>query len=337
MKLVVKQTGWPDIESTGTLIAGQATALAVEFAPASLTVTSEPSGAEIWEGAKKIGVTPASFSGLNAGAYRLQLRLTGHFPGEVSGRLAMSEAGKAHAALRADPFAGPTYTVPELGLEMVRLQPGSYQRGSDRITAAEKPVHTVVLTKAFLLGRYEVTQAEYRAITGASPSKFVGERRPVEQVSWDDAMAFCRKLTERERAAGRLPEGHEYTLPTEAQWEYACRAGTTGDYAGSLDAMAWYSANSGSQTQPVGQKQPNAWGLYDMHGNVFEWCFDWIDRYPSGTITDPTGAASGSHRVDRGGSYLNEAAPCRSAARYVCPPGDRHDRLGFRLALSSVR
>ena len=138
---------------------------------------------------------------------------------------------------------------------------------------------------------------------GTNPSRFKGANLPVEQVSYDEALAFCRKVTEQERAAGRLPEGYEYTLPTEAQWEYACRAGTTGNYAGNLDAMAWYSGNSGSTTHAVGGKQANGWGLNDMHGNVWEWCLDWYGNYAGGRVTDPRGASSGSNRVGRGGGW----------------------------------
>jgi formylglycine-generating enzyme required for sulfatase activity len=174
---------------------------------------------------------------------------------------------------------------------------------------------------------------------GGNPSNFknAGRDAPVEQISWDDAMQFCRKLTERERTAGRLPEGHEFTLPTEAQWEYACRAGTTGDYAGNLDGMAWYSQNSGNTTHPVGQKQANAWGLYDMHGNVWEWCRDWYGNYPSGGVTNPTGPSSGLYRVIHGGSWAYDAERCRSASRYRFVVGTCESYLGFRLALAPSR
>ena len=173
---------------------------------------------------------------------------------------------------------------------------------------------------------------------GNNPSSFKssGKGAPVEQVSWDDAIEFCQKLTERERRAGRLPEGYKYTLPTEAQWEYACRAGTTGPYAGELGRMAWYGNNSGSKTHPAGQKAPNAWGLYDMHGNVREWCYDWYGDYPDGSVRDPPGTSSGSHRVDRGGGWNSFARNCRSAGRLRGAPSLRNDSLGFRLALGIV-
>jgi formylglycine-generating enzyme required for sulfatase activity len=169
------------------------------------------------------------------------------------------------------------------------------------------------------------------------PSHFKGSDRPIEWISWSSAMDFCHKLTERERAGGRLPEGYEYTLPTEAQWEYACRAGTTGSFAGDLDAMAWYEKNSGLQTHPVGQKQPNAWGLYDMHGNVWEWCLDVYAGYPGGQVTDPrpdnTGPNASAPRMVRGGSAGASAGQCRSAERYRNGISYTSAAVGFRVAL----
>ena len=193
---------------------------------------------------------------------------------------------------------------------------------------------------------------------------------PMHYVSWNEAMEFCRRLTEQARNAGTLPAGYEYTLPTEAQWEYACRAGTTdATYAGPiqiigkynapvLDAIAWYGGNSsvgyqgiGTDTsrvsekqypggyagpRDVGLKQANAWGLYDMLGDVFQWCRDWYGPYPGGSVTDPIGASSGSYRVYRGGSWSSLARRCRSAVRGWDVPGIRYDYLGFRLALSPV-
>lgn len=203
----------------------------------------------------------------------------------------------------------------DIGLEMIAVPAGSFSRGDER--------GATYVGKPFLLGKTEVTQAQWEAVMGNNPSSFKGADRPVERVSWDDAMAFCKKLTERERAAGRLPDGYEYTLPTEAQWEYACRAGTRGDYGGTgkLDDMGWYYGSSGRQTRPVAQKQANAWGFYDMHGNVREWCLD----------------KSGDNRIFRGGSWSYDADGCRSSYRDYDRPDSRYGSLGVRLALSSVR
>ena len=233
------------------------------------------------------------------------------------------------------PVVGQKWTIPDLQLDLMPIAPGTFQMGS--ITGgedSERPVTKVTFLRRFWLGKTEVTQAQWLAVMGSNPSSFKGDNLPVEQVSWDDAMEFCWKLTERERAAGQLPEGYAYTLPTEAQWEYACRAGTTGDYAGNLDEMGWYRQNSGQSTKPVGTKQANAWGLHDMHGNVWEWCLDRYRSYPGGSVTDPNGASSGSGRVLRGGCWSGRADYCRSALRMNWDSGNRYDVTGFRLALA---
>jgi formylglycine-generating enzyme required for sulfatase activity len=197
--------------------------------------------------------------------------------------------------------------------------------------------HQVTLTKPFYLGIYEVTQEEYQRVMGSNPSHFKGARNPVAQVSWDDAVEFCRKLSAmpEEKKAGRA-----YRLPTEAEWEYACRAGSTteycfGDNESQLGEYAWFDKNAGSKTHPVGEKKPNAWGLYDMHGNVWEWCSDWYSEYPKGAVSDPVGPREGSDRVFRGGSWRYGAAFCRSAFRYWYSPSYRYHDDGFRVALSS--
>jgi len=229
--------------------------------------------------------------------------------------------------------------VEGLGLAMLRVEPGTFTMGSPASESgrdSDEVQHDVTISKEYWLGRFEVTQGEWQTVMGSAPSIFKGNSRlPVEQVSWDDAMAFCQKLTETERSAGRLPEGYVYTLPTEAQWEYACRAGSTAAYAGDLDAMAWYDGNS--ETHPVGEKQMNAWGFHDMHGNVWEWCSDWYGDYPAGSITDPTGPSQGSDRVSRGGSWNGLASYFRSANRFRRFPGLRFNYLGFRLCLAPVR
>ncbi len=196
--------------------------------------------------------------------------------------------------------------------------------------------HEVTLTRPFYIGVYEVTNAEWRRVMGSVPSQWKDDERPVEKVSWDDANEFCRRLSEmpEEKDAGRI-----YRLPTEAEWEYACRAGSTTEYSfgddeSLLGDFAWFDGNAGSQTHPVGQKRPNAWGLYDMHGNVWEWCSDgWAD-YPRGSVTDPKGWSWSSGRVVRGGSWYDSARFCRSSCRPGSVPSFRSNDLGFRLALS---
>ncbi|MBP5510082.1 MAG: formylglycine-generating enzyme family protein [Kiritimatiellae bacterium] len=190
--------------------------------------------------------------------------------------------------------------------------------------------HEVTLTKGFWMAETEVTQRQWKGVMGGNPSDFKGDDRPVENVSWDDCQEFIAKVN------ARLPDV-QMRLPTEAEWEYACRAGTGGAYGGTgnLDEMGWYYGNSGRWTHPVKQKRPNAWGLYDMHGNVWEWCADRCGEYPSGSATDPTGPASGSLRVLRGGSWLDRASYCRSANRDWNNPGYRYGNFGFRLCCSA--
>lgn len=236
-----------------------------------------------------------------------------------------------------------TRVITDLNLELIRVEPGTFTMGSVREeperNKAEGPRMQVTLSREFWLGKTEVTQAQYVAVMGVNPSTFEadGKDRPVERVSWIDALAFCRTLTERERGAGRLGADLAYTLPTEAQWEYACRAGTTGAYAGEPDAMAWHSANSEGTTHPVGRKRPNAWGFFDMAGNVLEWCYDWYGDYPGGAVTDPTGPERGYYRMARGGSWRTAANLGRSAARSGGSAGRLDYTIGFRLCLDANR
>lgn len=225
-------------------------------------------------------------------------------------------------------------SIPDLGMELILIAPGTFQMGSPTGDGEdERPVTEVTLSRAYWLGKTEVTQAQWRVVMGTNPAYFQGNDHPVERVSWHEALEFCRRLTERERAAGRLPAGHVYTLPTEAQWEFACRAGTTGPHAGDVADMAWINANSGGRTHPVAQKRPNAWGLHDMHGNVWEWCLDRYGKYPGGRVTDPAGAETGLGRVYRGGRWGNSANFARSAYRISDLPEHRGVSLGLRVAL----
>ncbi len=228
---------------------------------------------------------------------------------------------------------GDTETV-DLGsgvkIELAWCPAGSFMMGSPSTEAnreSDESQHRVTLTKSFWLGRTEVTQAQWEAIMGSNPSKFKGSDLPVETVSWDDCLAFIRKLN------GKLETGNlNFRLPTEAEWEYACRAGSTGPYAGTLEEMGWYFSNSGNTIHAVGRKCANAWGLYDMHGNVWEWCQDWYAEYPAGSVTDPEGPASGAGRVRRSGGWNMSKGNCRSADRNRPGPGIQIIYVGFRLA-----
>ena len=226
-----------------------------------------------------------------------------------------------------------------IGMKLVLIHPGSFTMGSpdDEVGRVRNETsHEVTLSKSYYLGANEVTQGDYEKVMGANPSNFKGSKNPVETVNWDDAVSFCKKLSEmpEEKAAGR-----SYRLPTEAEWEYACRAGSTtsysfGETAESLGEYAWYDQNAGNKTRLVGEKKPNRWGLYDMHGNVWEWCQDWYADHPPDALTHPQGPNEGSKRVLRGGGWYNDAGYCRSADRHGYNPLNHLNSLGFRVALS---
>ena len=221
----------------------------------------------------------------------------------------------------------------------VWIAPGTFVMGSPVSEVGRysgEVQHTVTLTQGFWMSDHETTQSEYQLVMGSNPSNWRGLNLPVEQVSWDDAVAYCKKLTQGERVAGRITAQQAYRLPTEAEWEYAARAGTTGSRYGELDAIAWHEGNS-NQTHPVKQKAANAWGLHDMIGNVWEWCSDWYGDYPTGSVTDPRGPSSGYFRMGRGGRWYYALGLARAACRDGFDPGDRLFFLGFRPVLSSVR
>ena len=219
---------------------------------------------------------------------------------------------------------------------------GSFRMGDTQ----ERPNTLVHISRGFWVARYEVTQEVWKAIMGTSPSQgahvgMVGKVKdaPVENISWFDATEFCRKINTREQAAGRLPPGYEYRLPTEAEWEYAGRAGSTTDQEDprTLDEISWHygwnGGNSDCHTHAVGLKRPNAWGLCDMIGNVYEWCADWYGPYVGGELTDPAGPSSGVDRVNRGGSFDTLAEDSRVASRNGISPGDKTFTIGCRIVL----
>jgi formylglycine-generating enzyme required for sulfatase activity len=222
-------------------------------------------------------------------------------------------------------------------LEMALIPAGEFLMGSPESDkdaySSEKPQHRVRITKPFYLGKYLVTQQQWEAIMGNDPSHFEVMKNPVEQVSWNDCQQFLDKLNAKPH-----PGGGKFRLPTEAQWEYACRAGSTtrygyGDDESGLGEYAWYGKNSDNKPHPAGWKRPNAWGLYDMHGNVWEWCADWFDGgyYAHSPADDPPGPATGVDRVLRGGCWSDQAAFCRSARRYFDGPRGRSASLGLRI------
>lgn len=226
-----------------------------------------------------------------------------------------------------------TIRVGNTSFKLVMIPGGSFKMGTsateNEFLAACRPVHEVTITRNFWVGKVPVTQAQWQVVMGANPAEFktAGLEAPVEQVSWDDVQTFLARLN-------GVQSQWTFRLPTEAEWEYACRAGTQGERYGELDAIAWHSQNSGKTTHPVGQKLPNAFGLFDMNGNVWQWCQDWYGEYPKGFVTDPQGIASdmyGPVRVVRGGSWEAEGTLIRSASRNYNPPDTRTSALGFRM------
>ncbi|HVS53851.1 MAG TPA: formylglycine-generating enzyme family protein [Opitutaceae bacterium] len=219
-------------------------------------------------------------------------------------------------------------------MDFVLVQPGSFVMGSDENTGDgdESPQHKVTITQPFYLGKFEVTQAQWTALMGDNPSEFKGPSRPVDTVSWNDCQRFLAKLSAK--------TGRKFTLPTEAQWEFACRAGSTTTWSfGERDTNAadygWLGENSSGTTHPVGEKKPNAWGLHDMHGNVWEWCADFYTKhaYASKDAIDPRGPPPSEGHILRGGAWGEHPNNARSATRNCMGPDDRHNGTGFRCVM----
>jgi hypothetical protein len=224
------------------------------------------------------------------------------------------------------------------------IPPGTFLMGSPATEIGRDPdenEHRVTLSKGFWMSDHEVTQFEFEQVMGRNPSNWTGTNRPVERVTYEDALSYCSKLTKRERGIGRITQQEEYRLPTESEWEYAVRAGTSGIRYGDLDSIAWYDGNSQNETHIVKSNQPNAWGIYDMLGNVWEWCSDWYGDYPLEPSTDPQGPPKwvlpGTRRVIRGGSIFFGPEVCRSAYRDWLEYSAPNDDVGFRVILTSVR
>jgi len=234
------------------------------------------------------------------------------------------------------PASRPAATPPELGdvmtnalgMKLAYVPPGELVMGSPLAEPGrhdDEAQHGVVLTRGFWIGVTEVTQAQWNAVMAPAGTDAEPNDLPVVRVKWGQAVAFCRTLSER--------DGNQYRLPTEAEWEHACRAGTTGPFAGAADEVAWHMDNSDEALHAVAGKKPNAWGLYDMHGNAAEWCADRYGPYAPGEAVDPTGPAEGTYRVVRGGSFGHFSRACRSAARASYNPAYGLRRVGFRIVM----
>ena len=321
----------------------------------NLSVNFKPFGSDVYVDGVKVGQSPCVFNGLLVGNHNVEVRKSGYTTSRqtvtisegqtasISGSLTSSASSSNANVLSSSgtSLSGNTITIPVkngINIEMVKVEAGSFDMGATPEMRSlqypyddEKPDHRVTLTKTYYIGKYEVTQALWQVVMGNNPSRFKGDDLPVERVSWKRCQDFISKLNSL--------TGKRFRLPTEAEWEYAARGGNKSRgyrYSGSntLDDVAWYGDNSGSKTHAVGTKQPNELGIYDMSGNVSEWCQDWRGSYSSSPQTNPTGAVSGSYRVDRGGSWLYSAWFSRSSSRGGRTPGGRHGDLGLRLVLS---
>ena len=272
-----------------------------------------------------------------AAAIGLEARLSPSSSPEDYAFVSSAEKAPSPPSSRTPPPKPGALFANSLGMEFVLIPAGRFPMGSSEEEEGayddEQPQHMVWISRPFYLGKHPVTQAQWEAVMGSNPSEFRGADRPVEMVSWAAAHEFIEKLNAREARRG-------YRLPTEAEWEYACRAGSTaaycfGDDAGELEDYAWWRDNSGEETHPVGLKRPNAWGLHDMHGNVWEWVQDWYGRYDANPATNPQGPETGEYRVLRGGSWSRSSRLCRSAFRIYNHPESRREsgiNAGLRLA-----
>ena len=334
-----------------------------------ITIKTEPDGADVFVDGKKVGVTPYMLEKISFGQHRVELQKAGYEksvkvvvinpeelentqlakvvlvkdPNYKEQQVAVTSVTPAIPTTPTTSSSGNrTFTVNGVSFEMIAVKGGTFtmggtsEQGSDA-ESDEKPTHSVTLSD-YYIGKLEVTQELWRAVMGDEPTYNggwtdeygKGTNYPAYRVSWNDVQEFIRKLNQK--------TGANFRLPTEAEWEYAARGGNKSNgykYSGSnsIDDVAWYTSNSGSKTHPVGTKSPNELGIYDMSGNVWEWCQDWKGSYSSGSQTNPQGQSSGSPRVLRGGSWRNNAEDCRVSDRNADPPGHRILNVGFRLAL----
>ena len=247
---------------------------------------------------------------------------------------------------------GDFFEIDQVGIQMKKIMPGSFYKGKDDGHVNERPRHRVHMTRTFWCGLHPVTEAQYKEVVKKNPSMFKeieeSENLPVEKVSWDNAVSFCKKLTEIEREAGRLPEPYVYRLPTEAEWEYVCRAGSEEDFVEDIETICWYFKNSNETAHPVGRKEPNNWGFYDMQGNIWEWVADGCDfqeleyfdkpghQLVSNDVDDAINPVhfEGTNKIAKGGCWLMGPNSCTPSARFLNPPDSKYFVLGFRIILA---
>ncbi|WP_418869601.1 SUMF1/EgtB/PvdO family nonheme iron enzyme [Segatella hominis] len=323
----------------------------------NLSVNYKPFGADVYVDGKKLGQSPRVFNGLLVGNHQVEVRKDGYATDRKTVAISEGQTASITGTLASNAVASAssntsgylsnsssvasgcnTISIPVkngINIEMVKVEAGTFMMGATPEMKdpfdEEKPVHQVTLTHDYYVGKYEVTQVLWQAVMGNNPSWFKGDNLPVEKVSWNDCQEFISKLNSL--------TGRNFRLPTEAEWEYAARGGKKSrgyQHSGSstISDVAWYGGNSGSKTHPVGTKQANELGIYDMTGNVIEWCQDWYGAYSGFSQRNPAGAVSGSDRVSRGGCWRYNARGCRSSVRIYDAPGYCNGFLGLRLVLS---
>ena len=313
----------------------------------NLSVNYKPFGADVYIDGNKVGQSPRMFNGLLVGNHKVEIKKDGYgtdskivniLEGQTATIAGVLTTNTSSSIASGTSSSGNTITIPVkngISIDMVRVEAGTFTMGATAEMKDpfdwEKPTHQVTLTNDYYIGKYEVTQALWQAVMGNNPSYFKGGNLPVEQVSWDDCQEFLSKLNSI--------TGKKFRLPTEAEWEYAARGGKKSrgyQYSGSnnLSDVAWYDRKSNNKTHAVGTKQSNELGIYNMSGNVCEWCQDLFEEYSSSSQVNPTGANSGSHRVFRGGSWNGYARYCRSSYRNSISPDGRGYDFGLRLVLS---
>ena len=353
--LEVRKDGYRSLQKTIQLAQQQKLDVAFDALSAiqgNLSVNFKPFGSDVYVDGVKVGQSPRVFNGVLVGNHNVEIRKSGYATSRqtvtisegqtagISGSLTSSTSSSSANTLSSSgsSLSGNALTIPVkngISIEMVKVEAGSFDMGATPEMKKpydwEKPVHRVTLTNNYYIGKYEVTQALWKIVMGSNPSNFKGDNLPVENVSWNNCQKFISKLNKL--------TGKSFRLPTEAEWEFAARGGNKSRgylYSGSnaIGDVAWYEGNSSFMTHAVGTKQPNELGIYDMTGNVWEWCQDWYDSYSSSPQTNPTGAVSGSYRVDRGGSWNCLARSCRASCRDRCTPDYRNNSCGLRLVLS---
>ena len=353
--LEVRKNGYRSQQKTIQLAQQQKLDVAFDALSAiqgNLSVNFKPFGSDVYVDGVKVGQSPRVFNGVLVGNHNVEIRKSGYTTSRqtvtisegqtasISGSLTSSTSSSNANTLSSSgsSLSGNALTIPVkngINIEMVKVEAGSFDMGATPEMKKpydwEKPVHRVTLTNNYYIGKYEVTQALWKIVMGSNPSNFKGDNLPVENVSWNNCQKFISKLNKL--------TGKSFRLPSEAEWEYAARGGNKSRgylYSGSnaIGDVAWYEGNSSFMTHAVGTKQPNELGIYDMTGNVWEWCQDWYDSYSSSPQTNPTGAVSGSYRVDRGGSWNCLARSCRASCRDRCTPDYRNNSCGLRLVLS---